>query len=45
MNQAAEQLLHDVLLKYGSAACDTPQMLETLAPQVWPGVFRRKSMC
>jgi hypothetical protein len=27
---AAEQILHDVLQKYGSSACDTPQMLETL---------------
>jgi hypothetical protein len=30
MQQAAEQLLSDVLSKYGSAACDTPQMLEML---------------
>jgi hypothetical protein len=30
MHQAAEQVLNDVLLKYGSASCDTPQMLETL---------------
>ena len=30
MNQAAEQLLTDLLQKYGSSACDTPQMLETL---------------
>src|SRR5947209_51403 len=29
MNQAAEQLLNDVLQKYGAASCDTPQMLET----------------
>jgi hypothetical protein len=30
MHRAAEQVLSDVLQKYGSTACDTPQMLETL---------------
>jgi hypothetical protein len=30
MHQAGEQVLNDVLLKYGSSSCDTPQMLETL---------------
>jgi len=30
MHPVAEQVLADVLLKYGSAACDTPHMLETL---------------
>jgi hypothetical protein len=30
MQQAAEQLLNDVLSKYGSSACETPQMLEML---------------
>jgi hypothetical protein len=30
MQAAAEQVLNDVLLKYGSSSCDTPQMLETL---------------
>jgi hypothetical protein len=30
MHQAAEQLLNDVLLKYGTASCDTPHMLEAL---------------
>jgi hypothetical protein len=30
MHEAAEQLLSDVLSKYGSAACETPQMLEML---------------
>ncbi len=29
IHQTAEQLLNDVLLKYGVAACDTPNMLET----------------
>jgi hypothetical protein len=29
-HEAAEQVLNDVLLKYGAAACDTPHMLETL---------------
>src|SRR6516225_4899057 len=29
-HQAAEQVLNDVLFKYGAHACDTPNMLETL---------------
>jgi hypothetical protein len=29
MQPAAEQVLSDVLKKYGSSACDTPQLLET----------------
>jgi hypothetical protein len=29
MHQAAELVLTDVLQKYGSTACDTPQLLET----------------
>ena len=29
MHRAAEQVLNDVLQKYGSSCCDTPQMLET----------------
>jgi hypothetical protein len=30
MHQVAEQVLIDVLQKYGCSACDTPQLLETV---------------
>lgn len=30
MHQVAEQVLHDVLHRYGSTSCDTPQIFEKL---------------